>query len=129
VLGLTTERLLAMLYEAIVARGLGGGLRWAVEACSPLRDPAVRERVLRGLGHADLAAFQVGVDGLVPDGVAGPRTHLALAAAARQRELLPAPAPAELAGRLIAAAEGAARERLLELADSPRLSDAVVAEA
>jgi hypothetical protein len=128
-LGLATERLVAMLYEAAVSRGLGGGARWAVEACSPLRDAASRERVLRGLGFADLAAFQAGVEGLVADGVPTAGTHLALLGGAREHGLLPAPEPAELAGRMVALAQGGARERLLALVDSPRLTDAPLTEA
>ena len=121
-LGLTTDRALAMAYDRVVTRGLGGGLRWVVGAASVLRTAAQRAGALRLLGMSDLLAFQAGA-GLPQDGRFGPETHAALVGALRDRDLVPLPSVAELMARLVAAADGPVHWRLTRLRDSTELRD------
>lgn len=122
-LGLTSDRALAMVYDRVVTRGLGGGLRWVVSAAGVLRTMSQRQTALRLVGANDVLAFQQAVAGLPKDGRFGPATHAALVAALRERDLVPLPTTAELIARLVAAADGTARTRLERLRDSQTLSD------
>jgi peptidoglycan hydrolase-like protein with peptidoglycan-binding domain len=124
-LGFCTDRALAMVYDRVVTRGLGTGLRWIVETAGPLRTGAQRQHALDVLGFDDLSDFQ-GVVGWTPqDGVFGPETHAALVGALRRQGDVPTPDPVALCATLIAAAEGPARARLTRLRDSTAFTDAV----
>jgi hypothetical protein len=123
-LGLSTDRGLAMAYDEVVAHGFGAGLRRVVHAAGPLRTAAQRAHALAMLGSADLASFQTSA-GLAASGRFGPETHAALVDALRRQGQASLPDPVELECRLVAAAEGQARERLLRLRDSAALSGAV----
>jgi hypothetical protein len=122
-LGATTDRTLAMVYDRVVTRGLGGGLRWVVRAAGPLRMAAQREHALEILGFDTVSDFQQSMGWLRPDGRFGPETHAALVGAVRRQGILCMPTPADLAARLVAAATGAARGRLTRLRDSVGLTD------
>jgi len=125
-LGLTTERALAVAYDAVATRGVGGGIRWLVEAAGPLRTQQQRTHALSSLGFADVASFQASVDWLPKDGVFGPVTHAALVGALRRQGDLPLPTPGDLVARLVDAADGDARGRLERLRDSDTLGDTAV---
>jgi hypothetical protein len=112
-----------MVYDRVVARGVGGGLRWAVEAAGPLRTAAQRAGALALLGAPDLASFQASAGLARRDGRFGPETHAALAAALRRQGKVPVPSATELSALLVAAAAGNARERLVRLRDSEAFSD------
>ena len=122
-LGATTDRTLAMVYDRVVARGLGAGLRWVVRAAGPLRTAAQREHALEILGFGSVMEFQHSMVWLAPDGRFGPDTHAALVGAIRRQGVVAAPTPADLAARLVETANGAARERLIRLRDSTALTD------
>jgi hypothetical protein len=119
-LGLTTGRGLAMAYDHVVARGMGGGLRQVVRVAGPLRTALQRSHALAMLGFPDLPAFQASV-GLPADGVFGPLTHASLAGALRRQGAATLPRPSELECLLVAAASGRARWRLARLHDSTSL--------
>jgi hypothetical protein len=121
-LGLTSDRALAMAYDQVVSRGLGGGLRWLVHAAGPLRTAAQRAHALRLLGVTDLATFQAS-QGLAGDGRFGPETHAALVRELRRQGEATLPGPAELACRLSAAASGPVRRRLRRLQASLAFTD------
>jgi hypothetical protein len=121
-LGLNTDRALAMCYDRVVARGLGGGLRWVVQVAGPLRTATQRANALATLGHADLRQFQTAA-GLPATGAFTPETHAALVGALRRQGKIPVPSAEELIARLINNADGPARARLLRLRDSARLQD------
>jgi hypothetical protein len=125
-LGLSTERALAVAYDAVATRGVGGGIRWLVETAGPLRTEQQRSSALRSLGFADVAAFQATVPWVTADGVFGPATHAALVEGLRRQGDAPLPTAAELVATLVEAAEGEAYERLERLEDSERLTDAPV---
>jgi hypothetical protein len=122
-LGLDTDRGLALLLDRVSTRGLGGGVRWAVDASGLLRDPADLDRALRHLGHADLRAFQESTRWLPVDGRPGPETTGALLARLRASGGFPLPSSAEVQARLLAAATGAAKRRLDRLSGSAALHD------
>jgi hypothetical protein len=121
-LGLTTDRALAMVYDRVVTRGLGGGLRWVVEAACPLQTAAQRAQALGALGFKSVAQFQASVS-LVQNGRFDPRTLAELTDALRRAGSIPLPAASELTGRLVAAATGPARQRLARLRDSAGFKD------
>jgi hypothetical protein len=125
-LGLSTERALAIAYDAVATRGVGGGIRWLVETAGPLRTDRQRAAALRSLGFADVAAFQRSVGWVPADGVFGPETHAALVGALRSQGDVPVPTAAELVATLVAAAGGEAHERLERLEESQLLTDAPV---
>jgi hypothetical protein len=122
-LGFRSDRGLAMVYECVVSRGLGGGLRWIVEATGPLRTAAQRERAVETLRYPDLRTFQAAAVWVPQDGHFGPETHAALVEALRREGGTPLPTSIDLMGRLVAAASGPARSRLLRLRDSAAFSD------
>jgi hypothetical protein len=124
-LGLNSDRGLAMVLDQVVTRGLGGGLRWVVQAAGPLASAALRTQALRVLGFASVTAFQATIPWLRQDGVFGPETHAALVGALREREVTPLPTVHELIGRLLAAAQDTAKQRLLRLQDAPDFDDTV----
>jgi hypothetical protein len=125
-LGLSTERALAVAYDAAATRGVGGGIRWLVEAAGPLRTEQQRTSALRSLGFADLPSFQQSVGWLPADGIFGPETHAALVGALRQQGDAPLPTAMELVASLVEAAEGEAHERLELLEESEVLTDTPV---
>lgn len=122
-LGLDTGRGVAFVLDRAVTRGLGGGVRWAVEASGLLRDPAELNRALRHLGHRDLREFQLSTRWLAATGDPGPETTAALLARLRAAGGFALPAAAEVQARLLAAASGAARRRLERLSRSDALHD------
>jgi hypothetical protein len=122
-LGLDTDRGLAMAFDRVVVRGLGGGLRWVVASCGPLRTQQQRDAALALLGHPTLAHFQATVPGLPQDGRFGAQTHAALVGALRRDGRAPLPSGEQLQCALVRAAQGAARVRLLRLRDSAALGD------
>jgi hypothetical protein len=126
-LGFTTDRALAMVYDRVVCRGLGGGLRWVVRAAGPLRTSAQREQAIALLGFDDVGEFQTVVGWTPQDGEFGPETHAALVGALRRQGLVPLPGPHELMARLLAAATGPARRRLVRLRDSANFTDTAFA--
>ena len=122
-LGLVTDRGLAMVYDRVVTRGFGGGLRFVMHAAGPLRTARQRAHALRALGFENLSQFQTSA-GLTPaSGVFDPKTHAALVGALRRQGDVALPSADELARRLYAASSGAARRRLRRLLDSPAFTD------
>ncbi len=121
-LGLNTDRALALSYDRVVTGGLGGGLRWVVQAVGPLRTSAQRAHALAMLGQADVTAFHRS-PGLPTTGIFTHETHAALVGALRRQGKATLPGAEELIARLIAAAAGPARARLLRLRDSAKLQD------
>jgi hypothetical protein len=117
-LGFTTDRGLAMVFDRVVVRGLGGGLDWVVQTAGPLRTQAQRLLALDLLGFSSVADFQAGDTSLSPSGHFDARTHAALAAALRADGRVPMPTDSQLRCALLAAATGSARDRLLQL-DAP----------
>jgi hypothetical protein len=127
-LGLTTDRALAMAYDRVITRGLGGGLRWLVRAAGPLRTSAQREHALAMLGFRDVTQFQQAVGWTPLNGLFGPETHAALVGALRQQGLATLPTADQLSARLVAQASGPARTRLQRLRDSATLTDIIYAQ-
>jgi hypothetical protein len=124
-LGFVTDRGLAMVYDRVVTRGLGGGLRWVVQAAGPLRTAAQREQALALVGFDDVLQFQNAAGWTPQTGRFGPETHAALVGALRRQGAISLPTSDDLAGRLVAAATGPARARLLRLRDLPAFGDTV----
>lgn len=124
-LGFATDRALAMVYDRVVTRGLGGGLRWVVETAGPLRTAGQRSAALELLGAADLATFQASTGVTRRDGRFDLETHAALVAALRRQGKIPLPSATDLQCRLVAAATGAAKERLAGLLESDAFSDTI----
>jgi hypothetical protein len=122
-LGLSTDRGLAMAFDRVVTQGLGGGLRWVVRAAGPLRTAAQRAHALEVLGFDDLFQFQAAICAVPATGRFGPETQAALVGALRRQGVIPMPTADELMGRLVAAATGTARRRLIRLRDSTNLTD------
>ncbi len=125
-MGLASDRALAMAYDRVVTQGLGGGLRWVVETAGPLRTGAQRTHALKMLGFGDLAQFQSAV-GLTPSGRFTHETHAALAGELRKRGEATLPLPDQMAYQLYASATGAAKLRLRRLLDSTAFTDVVFA--
>ncbi|HYZ79078.1 MAG TPA: hypothetical protein VE596_17060 [Gaiellaceae bacterium] len=123
--GFATDRALAMVYDRVVTRGLGGGLRWVVETAGPLRTAAQRSAALELLGAADVAAFEATAGMTRRDGQFDLETHAALVAALRRQGKIPLPSATDLQCRLVAAATGAAKERLAALLESDAFSDTI----
>ena len=82
-LGLNTERGIAVLYDRAVQMGVGGGMRFAVNAVGPIQTDAQRADALRALGHESLEDFQRSVSGVTVDGDWGKQSHAAMMAALR----------------------------------------------
>ena len=122
-LGLDTDRGLAMVFDRVVVRGLGGGLRWVVDTCGPLQTQAQRTAALTLLGFDSVARFQASVPSLPQDGRFGPQTHAALVGALRHDGRAPLPSGEQLQCSLVHAAQGAARARLQRLRDSAAFTD------
>lgn len=120
-LGLDTDRTLAMAYDRVITRGLGGGLRWIMEVAGPLRDLAQQSFALNFLGFPNLRSFQ-NAAGLETTGSLNPETYGAIVASLRQNGC-PMPSAQDFTGRMISAATGAVRTRLLRLRDSTVLQD------
>src|SRR5262249_49170899 len=120
-LGIDTDRAMAMMFDRVLTRGVGGGVRWVVRVAGPLRTAAQREAALETLGFDDLRDFQVSTGWLSPTGVFGPDTHCAMVGALRRAGELLLPRAADYMCRMVGAAEDAARERLERLRDSARL--------
>ena len=109
----------------MIARGLGGGLRWVLSAAGPLRTDVQQAHAFATLGCQDARGFQALRPGLPQDGVLGPETYAALVGALREHLAATLPSPAEYVCRIVAAATGAARRLLLRLRDSAVLTDAI----
>jgi hypothetical protein len=124
-LGLGT-RGLALLAAVAIARGVDGGLRWALAGIGPAASPAQLQAALRGLGDADLGAFQRR-QGLSATGELDPRTHARLHAALRalgERSPVPTLSGAQIVQTLVRqAANEPIRHKLEKLAHSPVLED------
>jgi hypothetical protein len=126
-LGLTTDRCLAMAYDRIVTRGVGGGIRWIVQSVGPLRTVTQRKHAVEMLGFSDLAEFQRSVGWTPANGTFGPETHAALVAALRRQGQIPLPSAEDLACRMARVATGAAKDRLTRLLESSAFRDVTVA--
>jgi hypothetical protein len=124
-LGLDTDRGLAFALDRAAAGGLGGGVRWMLEAAGLLHAPAEIDAAVRHLGYRELREFQASTRWLAPTGQPDAATTAGLLARLRRHGGYPLPAAAEVQSRLLAAAEGAARRRLERLSRSEALSDAV----
>lgn len=124
-LGLTSDRGLAMAFDRVVVQGIGGGLRWIIQAAGPLRTSIQRSHALHRLGHRDVGEFQAATPGLPRDGRLGIDTYAALVAALRRQGEVPLPSPHEYVCRLVTSAVGPARRRLERLRDSVVLTDQV----
>jgi hypothetical protein len=83
-LGLDTERALAMVVDRSVQMGLEGAKRWIIETIGPVSTPTLLQPALTALGHTNVHSFQAATPGLQADGVLGPMTHAAMAAALRK---------------------------------------------
>jgi len=122
-LGLDTDRALAMVYDRVVTRGLGGGLREVVHGVGVLRTGPQRRFGLRLIGFNDIASFQADEGWTGQDGRFGPATHAALMGRLRARGELPLPDTAEMLLRLGRGATGAGKRRLTRLYESDRFGD------
>lgn len=98
-LGISSVRGHAMFVDRAIQMGGGAAVRWVVRIAGPVQSRADLARALAHLGHADLRAFQTqppeGVTLPAADGVFGPFTHAALAAALRRRGDSPLPIRSE----------------------------------
>jgi N-acetyl-anhydromuramyl-L-alanine amidase AmpD/V8-like Glu-specific endopeptidase len=121
-LGCITDRSLAMAFDRVVTRGLGSGLRWLTEAAGPLRTAAQRAFAIAELGYRDLAQFKVSV-GLGGNGNFTSQAHAALVGEMRRQGRTIVPSPEDLIARMVAAADGPAKQRLIRLRDSDQLQD------
>ncbi len=121
--GLVTDRLLAMALDIAVSRGVGGAIRWLAHHIGPFETPAQRFHAFEALGVDNLANFQAEVGWTPQDGQFGPETHAALAGALRRLDIIPMAKTSDLACRLVAAAEGTLKQRLLRLRDSQSFTD------
>jgi hypothetical protein len=121
--GLLTDRLLAMALDVAVGRGVGGAIRWLARHVGPLETAEQRYHAMEALGLDNLDNFQAEVGWTPQDGRFGPETHAALAGALRRLAIVPMPKSSDLACRMVARAEGALKQRLLRLRDSPAFAD------
>jgi hypothetical protein len=98
-LGIDSVRGHAMFVDRAIQMGGGAAARWVVRIAGPIQSRNDLARVLAHLGHADLRTFQAqppeGVTLPAADGVFGPFTHAALAAALRRRGDSPLPIRSE----------------------------------
>jgi hypothetical protein len=98
-LGIDSVRGHAMFVDRAIQMGGGAALRWVVRIAGPVQSRSDLARALAHLGHADLHAFQAqppeGATLPAADGVFGPFTHAALAAALRRRGDSPLPIRSE----------------------------------
>jgi hypothetical protein len=124
-LGFVSDRGLAMVYDRVVTQGLGAGLRWVVQTAGPLRTAMQRQHALQMLGYQNAQQFQQAMGDLPQNGVFGPETHAALIAALREQGAAALPSNEDLMCRMITAANGNAKRRLLRLRDSTNLKDVV----
>jgi hypothetical protein len=122
-LGFTTDRGLAMVYDRVVVKGQGAGVRWVVREAGPLRTAAQRQHALSMLGFSDLGQFQATTNWVQPHGRFTPETHAALAGALRRGGSATLPSEDDMQWRLVRAATGAARFRLRRLLDSASFND------
>lgn len=135
-LGINSVRGHAMFVDRAIQMGGGAAVRWLTRIAGPVQSRSDLARALAHLGHSDLRAFQAqppeGATLPAADGVFGPFTHAALAAALRRRGDSPLPIRSEpemLAalcaevGRQAAssAAWRSAAQRLQALKDDPAL--------
>jgi hypothetical protein len=120
---LFTDRLLAMALDVAVGRGVGGAIRWLAHHVGPLETAEQRFHAMEALGLENLDNFQAEVGWTPQDGRFGPETHAALAGALRRLGIVPMPKSSDLACRLVARAEGALKQRLIRLRDSPAFTD------
>jgi len=123
--GLVTDRLLAMALDIAVVRGVGGAIRWLAHHIGPFETSAQRYHAIEALGVDNLVNFQAEVGWTPQDGQFGPETHAALAGALRRLDIIPMAKSSDLACRLVAAAEGALKQRLLRLRDATSFTDQV----
>jgi len=121
--GLATDRLLAMALDIAVGRGVGGAIRWLARHVGPFETSAQLYHAIEALGVDNLANFQAEAGWTPQDGKFGPETHAALAGALRRLDIVPVAKSSDLACRLVAAAEGTLKQRLLRLRDSPSFTD------
>ncbi len=135
-LGIDSVRGHAMFVDRAIQMGGGAALRWVVRIGGPIQSRTDLARALAHLGHADLLAFQAqppeGVTLPAVDGVFGPFTHAALAAALRRRGDSPLPIRSEPEILAVVCADAerqvpsspawrAAAQRLKALKDDPAL--------
>lgn len=135
-LGIDSVRGHALFLDRAIQMGGGAAVRWVVRTAGPVQSQSDLARALAHLGYADLRAFQdsppEGVTLPAADGVFGPFTHAALAAALRRRGDSPLPirSEPEMLAALCAEAERQAAsspawrpaaQRLRALQDDPAL--------
>lgn len=98
-LGIDSVRGHAMFVDRAIQMGGGGAVRWLLRIAGPVQSRSDLKRALAHLGYADLRAFQAqppeGATLPAADGVFGPFTHAALAAALRRRGDSPLPIRSE----------------------------------
>lgn len=126
-LGINTDRSLALVYDRVITRGVGGALRWLIHAVGPLRTSEQRISALAAVGFDDLKDFQSSTGWVPATGIFGPETHAALVGALRRADATLLPTPCDYISRMVEAAEGPAKKRLAQLRDSDQFEDAVYA--
>jgi hypothetical protein len=126
-LGINTDRSLAMVYDRVITRGVGGGLRWVIGAAGPLRTSEQRMSALAALDFDDLKDFQRSTGWVPADGVFGPETHAALVGALRRAEASLLPSASDYMARMVDGADGDVRARLIQLRDSVQFDDVAYA--
>ncbi|MBD1844531.1 hypothetical protein H6F89_14230 [Cyanobacteria bacterium FACHB-63] len=123
-LGFRSDRALAMVYDRIVTRGLGGGLRWVIQSVTPLQTEEQRRQALRTLGYDTIATFQAASPGLPQTGQFDLLTHAAMVGALRRQGVMTI-SPNDAVARLLAAAQGTAKQRLLRLQTLSQFEDVI----
>lgn len=126
-LGLVSDRALAMVFDRVVTKGLGGGLGWVIQFAGPLRSQQQWTNALNLLSFQDLLSFQQSVEWIPKadqNGQFNLVTHAALVGALRERGAVFL-STNEMMDKLLAAAEGTAKQRLDRLRHSDQFEDIV----
>ncbi|MBC7901553.1 MAG: hypothetical protein H7070_16040 [Saprospiraceae bacterium] len=125
-MGLDTDRAVAMVYDRAVQMGVGGARKWVADVVGPLQTAAVQQQALKALGKKDLKEFQTSA-GLKADGGWGPMSHAAMVSALKTlgaKSPIPIPTRDQMMDAMVRAAAGKQWEdRVKELRKSKDLSD------
>ena len=125
-LGLDTDRAIAMVYDRAVNMGVGGGKKWVIGAVGPISTKALQQQGLTALGKKDLKEFQKGA-GLKADGDWGPMSHAAMVSALRalgSKSPIPIPTREQMMDSMVRAAAGQKwGHRVKALHESGQFSD------
>lgn len=89
-IGLDSDQALTLVVDRAVQMGPQAALAWILEAATPVETPALRQRALASLGHADVQAFQR-AQRLPITGTWDVASHAALIAALRDHPNSPTP--------------------------------------